>query len=403
MNTFRRPMFRGGPIDSRGTGITSGLSYAKGGSVNTPKRGLVDGPGGYSGRLKLIEALYKGGKNYGGQGINYLRNLFRGAPSTSKELVPSGYKFADDFLGDFRRNLGVTGGIRDIPGVSPLLNLIARNPKKSLGAGGAFLLSDYTDMLPSGETIARTLLPGKLERAILGEEEVEEKEDLPTIINKLSASDILNKADKDLQDKKVELKDMEESIDIDKEVFAKALGRDKAIGQDFADMLLSYAGKALKDDATVRSSFSEFFEEEAKRPSRARKIDDSAAALAINKYIKGEISRAEMNKLIELNRTKIRDNIEMNKEALTLDTALQAAVKNGVGTSKKSISVIQSAIEQVLPEFTFGGPLPEGEGAAEKINVGVIYVRDSADVKGAKELITIDPSTGTLKVLKTIF
>ena len=27
MNTFRRPMFRGGPVDSRGTGITSGLSY----------------------------------------------------------------------------------------------------------------------------------------------------------------------------------------------------------------------------------------------------------------------------------------------------------------------------------------------------------------------------------------
>jgi hypothetical protein len=300
----------------------------------------------------------------------------------------------------FMRNLGQFGSI---PGSSSVLNFIARNPKKSLGAGAAFGLSDYTEMLPSGETIARTLLPGKLERAILGEEEVEKKEDLPTIINNLATSDILNKADKDLEDSKVEPKDMEESIDIDKEVFAKALGKDKARGQDFADMLLSYAGKALKDDATVRSSFSEFFEEEAKRPSRARKIDDSAAALAINKYIKGEISRAEMNKLIELNRTKIRDTIEMNKEALTLDTALQAAVKNNVGSSKKSISVIQSAIEQVLPEFTFGGPLPEGEGAAEKISVGVIYVRDSADVKGAKELITIDPSTGTLKVLKTIF
>ena len=33
MNTFRRPMFRGGKVDSRGTGITSGLSYAKGGRV----------------------------------------------------------------------------------------------------------------------------------------------------------------------------------------------------------------------------------------------------------------------------------------------------------------------------------------------------------------------------------
>ena len=395
MNTFRRPMFRGGKVDSRGTGITSGLSYAKGGSVQ-PRPGYILGG-------QVLRTGLQAIPKYGKQGLDYLRTLMRGKPSTSKELVPPGYKFGDDFLGDFRRNLGVSGNFRDIPGVSPVLNLIARNPKKSLGAGAAFGLSDYTEMLPSAETVARTLLPGKLERAILGEEEVEEKQDLPTIINKLSASDILNKADKDLEDSKVEPKDMEESIDIDKEVFAKALGRDKARGQDFADMLLSYAGKALKDDATVRSSFSEFFEEEAKRPSRARKIDDSAAALAINKYIKGEISRAEMNKLIELNRTKIRDNIEMNKEALTLDTALQAAVKNGVGTSKKSISVIQSAIEQVLPEFTFGGPLPEGEGAAEKISVGVIYVRDSADVKGAKELITIDPSTGTLKVLKTIF
>jgi hypothetical protein len=40
-NILRRPMFRtGGPVDSRGTGITSGL--------DTPKRGMVDGPGEYS-------------------------------------------------------------------------------------------------------------------------------------------------------------------------------------------------------------------------------------------------------------------------------------------------------------------------------------------------------------------
>ncbi len=30
---LRRPMFRGGRVDSRGTGITSGLSYQKGGRV----------------------------------------------------------------------------------------------------------------------------------------------------------------------------------------------------------------------------------------------------------------------------------------------------------------------------------------------------------------------------------
>ena len=47
---LRRPMFRGGPVNSEGTGITFGLDegYATGGSV-IPKRGLVDGPGGYAG------------------------------------------------------------------------------------------------------------------------------------------------------------------------------------------------------------------------------------------------------------------------------------------------------------------------------------------------------------------
>ena len=53
---LRRPMFRGGRVDSRGSGITSGLGYAGGGQV-TPKRGLVDGPGGYAGRNTYASTL----------------------------------------------------------------------------------------------------------------------------------------------------------------------------------------------------------------------------------------------------------------------------------------------------------------------------------------------------------
>lgn len=45
--TLSRPMFRrGGKVDSRGTGITSGL---------IPKRGLVDEPGGYAGKKSTID------------------------------------------------------------------------------------------------------------------------------------------------------------------------------------------------------------------------------------------------------------------------------------------------------------------------------------------------------------
>ena len=47
---MKRPMFRVGGPTSGGTGITSGL--------DTPKRGLVDGPGGYAG-FDLNELLAK--------------------------------------------------------------------------------------------------------------------------------------------------------------------------------------------------------------------------------------------------------------------------------------------------------------------------------------------------------
>ena len=50
---LRRPMFRGGRVSSYGTGIASGL--ADGGMPN--KRGLVDGPGGYSGVLDIYESV----------------------------------------------------------------------------------------------------------------------------------------------------------------------------------------------------------------------------------------------------------------------------------------------------------------------------------------------------------
>ena len=78
--------------------------------------------------------------------------------------------------------------------------------------------------------------------------------------------------------------------------YAEILGKDKAIGKDVSDMLLSFAGKALKDDATVKSAFGEFAAEEAKRPGRGEKIDQAAATLAINEYIAGKKSKAELDR-----------------------------------------------------------------------------------------------------------
>ena len=40
-NILRRPMFRGGRVDSRGMGITSNLGYNKGGRVGYQKGSLI--------------------------------------------------------------------------------------------------------------------------------------------------------------------------------------------------------------------------------------------------------------------------------------------------------------------------------------------------------------------------
>ena len=61
---LRRPMFRGGPVDSYNTGITSGLGQ--------PKRGLVDEPGGYSGELitRKARARFRGPQDFGITNVN---------------------------------------------------------------------------------------------------------------------------------------------------------------------------------------------------------------------------------------------------------------------------------------------------------------------------------------------
>ena len=367
MNTLRRPMFRGGRVDSRGTGITSGLSYAKGGSVQAR-------PGYFRGQL--VKGLYQGAKNYGGQGINYLRNLLRGKPSTSKELVPPGYKFGDDFLGDFRRNLGVSGGIRDVPGVSPLLNFIARNPKKSLGGAAAFGLSDYTEMLPSGETIGRALLPGKLERLVFDDEEDEKKttEELQDEVDNDAALQALLKELADKEKAKLE-KDIptEEDIEINKEKYAELLGKG-AKGEDISNMLLSFAGKALAPEATVKSAFGEFAAEQAKTPSKKSKVDETAAALAINEYIAGKKSKAELDRFF----------MEMDyKKSLASRAGKENIAANiaEAGKSNSGYKAVELGLQISFPNA--GRPIKIEKGQANDVpltadNFGKIFIEDEA-------------------------
>ena len=452
MNTFRRPMFRGGPVDSRGTGITSGLSYKQGGRVGFSNGGPTGGL--FGGRLSgsglnptPTSTLSSGRPTFASRGS--YQNPFKMTGYTPRQFAPSGGMFSElrtlgPLLNQGIRGIGLNmptayAGLGVLGTVGPQVGLAYLNRPKTLAAkkfmqdfgpldetlsedelnayyeemkklnevGDEISFADAIFMDPETKTYPKFM--GRLEdqqtRAAIEKQQDDLRNTIDNQTNntETTTTNILNPGE-DPDTVKVKDSNMEESIDIDKEKFAKALGRDKARGQDISDMLLSFAGKALAPGADVKSAFGEFAAEEVKRPGRVRKIEDNAAALAINKYIKGEISKAEMSKLIALDKAKLQNKIAITQAALTFQGTL-SDIASKEQKSKKNPGVIQAALKRnpETRDVPFEGPLPTGEGAAGKINVGTLYLRDKPTDKNVAELVYIDQNTGELVVFETIY
>ena len=431
MNTFRRPMFRGGPVDSRGTGITSGLSYNKGGRVGYQPGGQVTG-GSIMDRIRSANSLFfndparfapgfdrtqpktflgmnipgtgmavdsEGNpisipqRNFaedlmfvtgpgkflkaGGGGLQLFKEMGKRNIAQGKDLVP--FKEAPFLSNQYFRNIlqPYTSGMKEtLKGTGQSIKDFGIIGALGLG-GGTYGLGKMYEGFKERQTTKNPL-----------DDEPEEKALTPDQIENIRLRKLIEDMTK--VESKAKDTDMEESIDIDKEKFAKALGRDKARGQDISDMLLSFSSKALAPDATVKSAFAEFAADEVKRPSRVRKIDDSAAALAINKYIKGEISRAEADqyiKRIELTQ-KLRD--ESNKK--TAAEYIQAADEAGFVKKVKVGLNSFYAQEGIIPKYEVVKSKDMDDPEKFKFSqddVGVIFIEEDT-----REVYTFD-STGT--------
>ena len=99
---LRRPMFRGGPVDSRGTGITANLGYNNGGRVGYKDRGFVVQPPSASGLFSIQDILKQ-----------------TGAPMTGKQIL--------EFAKDKQLNLG-----RDFK-INPYSKYIPENVEVQVG------------------------------------------------------------------------------------------------------------------------------------------------------------------------------------------------------------------------------------------------------------------------------
>jgi len=135
-----------------------------------------------------------------------------------------------------------------------------------------------------------------------------------------------------------------------KELFADLLGIDKARGTDISDMLLGFAG-AEGDDTW--SKFKAFTRDEAKRPGRRQKIEDAAGTLAIQDYIAGKRSKEQIEKLKEVETWKLDEQIKRivpQADDKWITGVRKAAGKDGSLSSSKTLkSALAGIFEGKIP------------------------------------------------------
>ena len=415
---LRRPMFRGGRVDSRGTGITTGLDrpgLSGGGmppvtggdlmsrirsantlffdsprnvsgfdrtqpktflGMNIPGTGMAMGTDGkpitlpqrnFAEDLMFVTGPGKFLKA-GGGGLNIIRQAGKFPLSGSgKEIVEQVPFLSNQYLKQVARPY--------LSGMKETLKPMGQKIKDfgilgALGLGGAGVaISGLDDYLSEQYEGPKT--PSGSE-----EPQDDNSEELAKILNKLN------------ENKKKELESKlptEEDLEINKEKYSKLLGGDKAKAEDISNMLLSFAGKALAPEATVKSAFAEFAEEEAKRPSKKSKVDESAAALAINEYIAGKKSKAELDRFFA----------EMDYKKSLASRAGPEYVASNIAEASKSASgykAIELGLQISFPEG--GRPVKIEKGQANEVpltldNLNKVFIEDEAPYT-AVQIVAVD-------------
>jgi len=339
---LRRPMFRGGRVDARGTGIASGLGYKKGGSVNTPKRGLVNGPGGYAG-TSTTEGFKRSPI---AKGLGWLSDYV---------LSPAANQFNFNY-------------------VKPWTGLFGYGDWPATGANPINTTEEeWQEIVRSREDPPTGILgPPDMGRTRQGTGQDDYVKPEGPSEAELALAELKALRDAELADQK----GPKESIEEYKEVFKDAYG--SGVPEDASRMLLSAANRLLEPEATVKSAAGKFFGDESKVESKRTKYKDAATTAAINAYLTGEKSFQDTMRAIKVAEATTRGKIKILAEGKGWDDYLiEAAGSTG---DPRKMGVINYAIAKMGKEQ--GGTLPKlekGQTYGEILEEGPIYVQDSPD------------------------
>ena len=378
---LRRPMFRGGKvIDSRGTGITSGL---------------MDG-----GRVGLAN---------GGVGETLGGDLYANVPINLSNLANTRFSAGMPFAYD----------------ITPTKDKVEEVVEETETDDRGFLQKLYDALNPSKETIERrlqnvqdksTTFDEKMENIGIitnrRKKEIADKAKKDAVAGVVDTGDLgveaeneaalaaANKGAMGNAEQKVELSAQDlirENAELFKELLNEGQKEDikKARIQDASDYLLKFFEGTQREGATVGSAAADVAGFATSKPSAterakeaAKKTDQTAVALAINDYVAGKRSKEQIKEALALNAAKIK-----MAEGTLGDKILKAK-----GSGPVTVTVIRDVLRS---EPEYAGKSIEEFNSKDKDFTGLKYAAGDEDKifidTITKETFIYDPSIKSFK------
>ena len=372
---LRRPMFRGGRVDSRGTGITANLGYNNGGRVGYQQAGFVVQPPSASGLFSIQDILKQ-----------------TGAPMTGKQIL----EYAADKQLNLGRNFKINPYSKFIPEtveVSTGEDVVERPFSEILREKGFQTYKDPNeDYLGKGDTQGSigdiSEDGGRTFSSNFGTTEevaknLEKKIDDKTKTKEVSFSDA---ADGDVST--VDENDLDKLI----ESYYKKLGGDKARQEYVGDALAAASEKFFEGDmkgALVAAAKTKTKEPEIRRAAAMLGIKGEQAQKLYETKLKN--TTGQLQKAVEYIK-QINPGMG-DKEALALYQRRPASLAETVGKYKKQDGVIMpSGITLAAGEwFTddYKGELPTDGN-----------IKEGDPAKGKEDGAYTDKAKGLIFVIK---
>ena len=382
---LRRPMFRGGPVDSRGTGITSGLmdggrvglKVSFPGTVGQAQEFLTGGD-----IVDLSKTKFSAGMPFPYQ-TTPLKNIKLTDTSVEKEETPSGdvlSKMTDYLDIDESSPFEGVDNFEDLP--KSVQNISSKTDfdryKKEQ--------SDVQDKTQSAINAEGYLPTPGPEKGVI---EVDDKGDI-----KLTTDPTGNVEQKTEMSAKDIVK---ENAELFKEFLSE--GNEKKLRdariQDLSDLGLDIFAQSQKEGATVGSTLGGAAANLVGKDSRVDKAkaqidksDQTAVALAINDYIAGKRSKEQIDAMLAKSDLGFAQAIALADYKKGKENFFDNLKENrkGMGSAEAIITTVQETFKKVPTVLTDKDIKQENFGLLNEENIGEYFVYPDGKVTKIDEI-----------------